>query len=117
MFTTDRSARDRGHIYCSGPPVEPRRRSRSMSVQLKAGRRWLAGFASVALLGSAAQAHAATWYASASNSSTPPVGTLCTQAAPCTLAYALGTKLAAGDTLILFSGTYTDTPDLNTSAK
>jgi hypothetical protein len=65
----------------------------------------------------AAPAQAATWYASAPNSTPPPSGTACTQASPCTLAFALGTKVVAGDTLILFSGTYTDIPDLNTPAK
>jgi len=80
--------------------------------------RWLPGIVSAALmLGTAAHAHAATWYASASNSTPPPSGTACTQAIPCPLSYALGTKVSAGDTLILFSGTYTDKPDLNTPAK
>jgi len=63
-------------------------------------------------------AQAATWYASASNSSTPPSGTACTVVSPCTFAYALGTKVSAGDTLILSSGTYSDTGiNLNTASK
>src|SRR5947209_3665504 len=53
-------------------------------------------------------AQAATWYASASNSTPPPSGTSCTSAAPCTFSYANGTKLAAGDTLLLYPGNYTD---------
>ena len=68
-------------------------------------------------LGTPMTAQAATWYASATNSSTPPNGTACTLASPCTLSYALGTKVAAGDKLILFSGTYSDKPDLNTPSK
>ncbi len=62
-------------------------------------------------------AQAATWYASASDSSVAPTGTACTLASPCPFSYALGTKVSAGDTLILYSGTYTDKPNLNTSAK
>ena len=54
------------------------------------------------------EAQAATWYASASNSAIPPSGTACTSSAPCTFAYANGTKLQNGDTLLLYSGTYND---------
>src|SRR5258707_6495947 len=43
-----------------------------------------------------------TWYASAANSSTPPSGTACTVASPCTLSYALGTQVSAADTLVLY---------------
>jgi hypothetical protein len=90
-----------------------------MNEQLISLKRSLQGLIGLTLLalGSAAPAEAATWYASASNSSTPPSGTACTLAAPCPLSYAVGTKVSAGDTLILFSGTYTDTPNLNVSAK
>ena len=71
----------------------------------------------IALAATGTQAQAATWYASAPDSSPVASGTACTLAAPCTLAYALGTKVVAGDTLILYSGTYSDKPDLNSSAK
>ena len=55
-----------------------------------------------------APAYAATWYAAASNSTPAGAGTACTQAAPCTFSYGLGTKMAAGDNLLLYPGTYTD---------
>src|SRR5262249_35722441 len=58
-----------------------------------------------------------TWYASAPNSSIAPTGTACTQQSPCPLSYAIGTKVVAGDTLILYSGTYTDKPTLNNASK
>src|SRR4029077_17457560 len=62
-------------------------------------------------------AQAATWYASAADSSTAPSGSACTLASPCALSYALATKGSTGDTLILYSGTYTDKPVLNSAAK
>jgi hypothetical protein len=94
-------------------------RSATMFEQWTTGWRQLPGMTLVlmALATIPVPAQAATWYASASNSSTPPSGTGCTLASPCTLSYALGTKVTAGDTVILFSGTYTDTPDLTTPAK
>src|SRR5437773_12095977 len=76
---------------------------------------WLALL--VALGATATPAHATTWYASASKSSMATSGTACAQTNPCTLSYALGTKVTAGDTLMLFSGTYADKPDLNTPSK
>jgi len=81
-------------------------------------KKWLVGLAVMLTLGLASMPlEAATWYASAPNSSTAPTGTACTSSVPCTLSYALGTKVVSGDTLILFSGTYTDTPNLNTASK
>lgn len=80
-------------------------------------RRTCGGALVVAVLTPAAAAHAATWYASAPNSSPAPSGSACSQTSPCTLAYALGTKVLAGDTVFLFSGTYSDTPVLNVPAK
>ena len=77
----------------------------------------LASLLVLALGAAAAPASAATWYASAPNSSPAPSGTACTQSSPCTLSYALGTKVTAGDTLMLFPGTYSDKPDLNTPSR
>jgi hypothetical protein len=57
----------------------------------------------------AVSANAATWYASAPDSSPAPSGTACSLAAPCTFSYALGTKGASGDTIVLLPGTYADT--------
>lgn len=57
-----------------------------------------------ALFGLAHSSQAATLYVSANGS-----GTACSSGTPCALAYAIGTKCLAGDTIILNSGTYTDT--------
>src|SRR5437660_242512 len=52
---------------------------------------------------------AATWYASAPDSTPPASGTACMLASPCPFNYALGTKGASGDTIVLLPGTYSDT--------
>jgi len=63
-------------------------------------------------------AQGATLYVSAPNSAVPPSGTTCSVSSPCSFSYALGTKCTAGDTLVLASGTYTDTSiNLNNAGK
>jgi hypothetical protein len=58
-------------------------------------------------------AFSATLYVSSNGS-----GTLCTSGSPCSISYTLSTKCSAGDTIIINSGTYSDSSlNLNNASK